>query len=120
MFLLSIAGVGMVRRSLRSKSLLHFAQVKTDQSVGEKDCRDASRTSKPVNSRLTDLQHVGELTRGQILGSLISGLFRRIGFGRLWRWFLSFGCHYFFTGSSENDKGTDSDSFTSTIFESSL
>jgi hypothetical protein len=35
-------------------------------------------------------------------------------------WFLSLDCHLFFTGSSENAKGTDSDSPTSTTLVSSL
>jgi hypothetical protein len=93
--LLSIAGVGVVRRRLGTKGLLHFAQVKPNQSVGEQYCRDAAGTPKPVNSRLADLQHIGELTRGQILRSPIFGLFRRVGFSWFRGWFLSLSCHLF-------------------------
>lgn len=93
--LLTIAAFGVVRRGLGTKGLLHFTQVKPNQSVGEQYCRDAPGTPKPVNRRLADLQHIGELTRGQILRSLISGLFRRVGFSRFRGWFLSLGCHLF-------------------------
>ncbi len=80
MLLLSLAAIGRMRRGVWPKRFLHVAQVETDQSVGEKNGWDAAGAPKPVNGRFANLQDFRELTRGQILRSLVPGLFRRIGF----------------------------------------
>lgn len=74
---------------------MHVAKVETDQSVGEKDGRDAACTSKPMNGCFADLQDFRELTSSQVLSSLVPGLFGRIGFAGFGVLSLSFGCHLF-------------------------
>ena len=95
MLVLSASTVRGLRRGLWPESLLHFAKIEADQSVCEKHGRNAAGSSEAVNGRFTDLQHFGELARGQVFSSLVPGLFRRIDFAGLRVVFLSLGCHLF-------------------------
>jgi hypothetical protein len=92
---ISLAAVGRVGRGPWPERLLHLTQVKADQSVGEKHGRYPAGTSKPVNGRFADLQNFGELTRGQVLSSLVLGRFQRFGLAGLRVWFLSLGSQLF-------------------------
>ena len=94
-FIASLTTVGRMGRGLWPERLLHIAQVEADQSVGQKHGWYPPGTSKPVNGRFADLQHFGELPRGQVLSSLVPGLFRRFGFAGLRVWFLSLACQLF-------------------------
>ena len=75
---MSIAPVGGVGCGLRPERLLYFAQVKPDQSIGEEHCGDSARATQPVYGGFADLQNFGELARGEVVRSLVFGLFRRI------------------------------------------
>lgn len=95
MLLLGATTVWGMRPGLWPECFLHIAEVEADQSVREKHRGNTAGSSQPVNGRFTDLQHFGELARGQVFRSLVPGLFRRIGFASLRVVFLSLGCQLF-------------------------